>query len=85
VVQTPLSLDQLTSVIPGALKMYDLPELAALLAPRPLSIRQAVDAAGKRLTQAVLESAWGPARAAYGRLKAEKSLLLQAELFGAER
>ena len=39
VVRTPLSRDQLQSVVPGALAFYDLPDLAATIAPRPLQIR----------------------------------------------
>jgi pimeloyl-ACP methyl ester carboxylesterase len=77
VVQTPISHDQLANVIPGALKWYDLPELAATLAPRPLAIRQAVDAVGKPLAQAAMENAYSTVRAAYQRLQAEKSLTLE--------
>src|SRR5262249_2932609 len=33
--------NQLSSVVPGALRSYDLPNLAAALAPRPLTIRSA--------------------------------------------
>src|SRR5439155_26247740 len=35
VVRTPISYNQLTNVVPGALAAYDLPDLAARLAPRP--------------------------------------------------
>ncbi len=39
--------DQLGSVVPGALRVYDLPDLAARLAPRPLHIETPVDASGQ--------------------------------------
>jgi hypothetical protein len=45
VASTPVTYDQLTHVVPGALRMYDLPDLAKLAAG--LTIREAVDAAGK--------------------------------------
>jgi pimeloyl-ACP methyl ester carboxylesterase len=78
VVQTPISYNQLTNVVPGALAVYDLPELAATLAPRPLTLRQGVDAAGKPVDQGALERAWAAARAGYRRAEAEKGLILAA-------
>ena len=83
--QTPITHNQLTNVVPGALKWYDLPELAATLAPRPLTIRQAVDAVGKALDQGAVEGAYMPVRAAYHRLEAEKSLALETLASGGER
>ncbi|GAC1469831.1 MAG: hypothetical protein NVSMB9_14170 [Isosphaeraceae bacterium] len=38
VVRTPLLKDQLSSVVPGALAVYDLPDLSAAFAPRSLTI-----------------------------------------------
>ena len=46
VVRTPISYNQLTNVVPGALAVYDLPDLAARLAPRRLTIRDTLDPAG---------------------------------------
>jgi hypothetical protein len=51
VVQSPITYNQLTSVVPGVLAAYDLPDLAAAVAPRPLTVRRAVDATGKPATQ----------------------------------
>ncbi len=51
VVRTPLSRDQLANVVPGVLAAYDLPDLAASLAPRPLSIRSAVDPTGRPMSR----------------------------------
>jgi len=74
VVQTPISYDQLTNVVPGALAVYDLPELAATLAPRPLTIRQPADPTGKPLTREAAERIYAPVREAYKRHQAEQQL-----------
>jgi cephalosporin-C deacetylase-like acetyl esterase len=77
VVRTPIGSNQLTNVVPGALAAYDLPELAAALAPRPLTIRAAADPAGQPISQADLEAALTACRDAYR--GAEKGrLILQA-------
>jgi cephalosporin-C deacetylase-like acetyl esterase/pimeloyl-ACP methyl ester carboxylesterase len=78
VVRTPISQDQLTNVVPGVLAVYDLPDLAAAVAPRVLTIREAVDPVGKPVAQRVLEEVYTPARAAYTRQGAEKRLVLMA-------
>jgi len=52
VVKTPLSHNQLTNVVPGALKVYDLPDLAKAIAPRKLTINNPVDPVGKPVAQA---------------------------------
>jgi dienelactone hydrolase len=46
-VQQGLSRDQLGNVVPGALRVYDLPDLAARLAPRTVHIKEPVDASGR--------------------------------------
>jgi dienelactone hydrolase len=46
VVERGISKDQLATVVPGVLEAYDLPDLAARLAPQPLAIHEPVDAAG---------------------------------------
>lgn len=78
VVRTPISYGQLANVVPGVLKVYDLPELAASLAPRTLTIRNAVDAALRPLSQADLDAAYAPCRAEYQRRGATRSLHLEA-------
>ncbi len=65
VVRTPISHNQLANVVPGVLKVYDLPDLAAAIAPRKLTIRNPVDAAGKPLTKEAAEEAYKNVRAAY--------------------
>jgi dienelactone hydrolase/pimeloyl-ACP methyl ester carboxylesterase len=49
IVEKGLSRDQLSSVLPGVLMSYDLPDLAAPIAPLPLAIVDAVDSEGKRV------------------------------------
>jgi hypothetical protein len=63
-------------VVPGALKVYDLPDLAAAIAPRKLTIRNPVDAAGKPLTKEAAELAYKPVREAYKKAKAEDKFTL---------
>jgi len=78
VVRTPVSQGQLANVVPGALMHYDLPDLAALLVPRKLTIKAPRDAAGKPVTQGELEAAYARVREAYKAAGAEQNLLLQA-------
>lgn len=40
VVEQPISYNQLTNVVPGVLKVYDLPDLERTLAPRPIVLRK---------------------------------------------
>ncbi len=78
VVRTPMSKGQLPNVVPGVLVWYDLPDLAALIAPRPLTIRAPLDAAGKPVTQEELERTYAAARAVYKEMKKEDNLVLIA-------
>jgi pimeloyl-ACP methyl ester carboxylesterase len=77
VVRTPVTRDQLTNVVPRALERYDLPDLAASLAPRPLTILAPVDPAGRPLPMADLERAVGPVRQAYRSRHADEQLVFQ--------
>ena len=47
VVRTPVTRNQLTNVIHGVLKSYDLPDLLALIPPDKVEIHEALNAAGK--------------------------------------
>jgi dienelactone hydrolase len=78
VASTAITRNQLSNVVPGALKVYDLPELAGLFAPRPLTVRAAHDPAGRAVTQAALERVYAPCAAAYRQAKAADRLTLQA-------
>jgi dienelactone hydrolase len=51
VVRTPLSVGQLSNVVPDALATYDLPDLARRLTPRRLTVRDAVDPTGQPVQQ----------------------------------
>jgi cephalosporin-C deacetylase-like acetyl esterase len=73
----PISHDQLTNVVPGALAIYDLPDLAALLAPRPLTLRAAVDPVGEAVPREVLEKSCAGIKAAYAKRKADRDLVLE--------
>jgi cephalosporin-C deacetylase-like acetyl esterase len=75
VVETPISYNQFTNVVPGALRVYDLPDLAAMIAPRPLTIREAVDALGRPVGREGLISAYKVCRQRYGQLGAENLVL----------
>ena len=79
VAQMPVSHNQLASVVPGALQSYDFPELAAALAPRPLTIRSAVDPVGKRVTKGALERVYTAAVNAYRKQGGEKNLVFAGE------
>jgi cephalosporin-C deacetylase-like acetyl esterase len=79
VARTLTTYGQLTNVVPGALQVYDLPDLAGLIAPRTLVVKNAVDAQQKPLKQASLEEAYAACKEAYARQNAEKQLTLQGE------
>jgi cephalosporin-C deacetylase-like acetyl esterase len=78
VAHTPASTNQLSNVVPGVLKVYDLPELAATLAPRPLTIRGSADAALRPVAQAEVAKAYDVCRTAYDKQGAGKACVLQA-------
>jgi len=77
VLRTPISHNQLANAVPGVLKVYDLPDLAAGIAPRPLTIRNPVDAAGKPLTKEAAEEAYKGVRVAYKAANAADKFVLE--------
>jgi pimeloyl-ACP methyl ester carboxylesterase len=77
VVGSPIGYGHLANVVPGALESYDLPDLAAALAPRPLEIRSPVTPSGAPVTPESLEEAYAACRAAYERAGAKESLVLR--------
>jgi pimeloyl-ACP methyl ester carboxylesterase len=77
VVRTPISTNQLGNTVPGALAVYDLPDLAAAIAPRPLTIRKPVDAAGQPADRGAVEEAYKPVRAAYEKAGTADKLVLE--------
>lgn len=76
VVETPLAVDQLTQVVPGVLTVYDLPELAASLAPRRLEIVSPINAVGQTLDADAAKAAYQKVAAAYVERKLAKSFTL---------
>jgi dienelactone hydrolase len=79
VLRTPIHLNQLSNAVPYALRHYDLPDLAAAIAPRPLTIRNPVDAAGKPLTKEAAEAAYKGVRAAYKAANASDKFVLEVK------
>ncbi|MBX6312846.1 MAG: acetylxylan esterase [Isosphaeraceae bacterium] len=65
VAETPRARDQLSNVVPGALLAYDLPDLAASLAPRPLTIESPVAPTQQPASKAALDEQCDPVRRAY--------------------
>lgn len=65
VVRSPITLNQLTNVVPGALRYYDLPDLAALMAPRYMTVQEPVSPTLERVNQAALEEAYARAAKVY--------------------
>jgi dienelactone hydrolase len=76
VLSMPVTEDQYANALPGALRAYDLPDLAAALAPAKLTIRRPVDAAGRPVPSAELEAAYAGAREAYAAAGASERLIL---------
>jgi dienelactone hydrolase len=79
VVMAPISMNQLTNVVPGALKTYDLPDLAATLAPRPLTLMDAVDGQDQVLPVKRVNEEYAGCIKAYQAAKAEESLRIAGE------
>jgi cephalosporin-C deacetylase-like acetyl esterase len=70
--------DVLQSVVPGAFPSYDLPDLVASLAPRPVRIRNAVDARGLPMGAPDVERQYATARTAYTTAGASQSLVIRS-------
>jgi hypothetical protein len=75
VVQKGISQNQIGSAVPGVLRYYDLPDLAARLEPMPLTVRLPVDAMNHFLSQKELQTALATCIECYG---AQGPLTLQA-------
>ncbi|MBM4048578.1 MAG: hypothetical protein FJ279_26040 [Planctomycetes bacterium] len=68
----------MTTFLPNILKLADVPQIAALIAPRPLHIRSAVDGGFRELTPAEMDEAFRYVREAYQRRGADAALRLAA-------
>jgi dienelactone hydrolase len=71
-------------LVPGILRVGDIPHLAALLAPRKLIVAGGVSAEGKKLDEKGLAGAFAFSRKIYALMKAEMALHLRAEAKAAE-
>ncbi len=71
--------DLIDVVVPGVLRDFDLPDLAAAIAPRPLTVIGARDALGEPLALEAIRSDYGPAVRAYGQRKASGALRITAQ------
>ncbi len=67
-----------SAVVPGALAAYDLPDLAACLAPRPLLVVNPRNALDEPVQQECAEEAWVIARRAYAGRQASAAFVLRA-------
>lgn len=67
VARTAVSENQFAGVVPGALAVYDLPDLAASLSPRPLTVRRPTGATGTAAPAALVERTFAPVQAAYAK------------------
>ncbi|HYE99939.1 MAG TPA: acetylxylan esterase [Planctomycetota bacterium] len=75
--RTPQSDLPASGVVPGVLQAYDLPDLLAAVAPRPLTLRRPVDARGQPATRDAVEAACARAKAAYASADAGISLIVE--------
>lgn len=65
VVTTPVTREQLSIVVPGVLAAYDLPDLAAALAPKALTVRSPTDPAGQLIVKERVPEAYAEVSKAY--------------------
>jgi len=65
VVRERMATTEFAAIVPGALAAYDLPDLAACLAPRPLLVLNPRNALGEPADAQQVQAAWAVARQAY--------------------
>ncbi len=78
VAKTAASENQFAGVVPGALAVYDLPDLATSLAPRPLAIRNPTDATGRPAAANLVTATYARVRAAYAKDGMEARFTVQS-------
>ena len=71
-------------LLPGALQDFDLADVMAVLAPRPLLVMDLQDPTTRRMSLGEAEVAVKPARDAYERAKAQDELSVRVEPLEAE-
>jgi len=62
IVESRVSYDAYQQVVPGALRHFDLPDLAAAIAPRPVWVWQLVDPLGMPVSDTATTQAYGAAK-----------------------
>ncbi len=70
------------SVVPGALKFYDLPDLVATLAPRQVSIVSAADPLGHELPANAVQKEYSRAVEAYRQMGVERAIHIRNRMPG---
>ena len=74
IVENKIHRQVLESVVPGALKFYDLPDLVATLAPRKVSILSSTDPLGHQLPANTVRKEYGRAIEAYRQMGIEGAI-----------
>jgi len=72
ILETDLYAHHFSGFAPGLLQSFDLPAVAALLAPRPLLLLNLVDQLGQRVSRARAARVYGPAGSIYDLLGAKE-------------
>ena len=74
VVENKIHRQVFESVVPGALKFYDLPDLVAVVAPREVSIVSATDPLGHELPANAVQKEYSRAVEAYRQMGMERAI-----------
>ena len=74
VVENKIHRQVFESVVPGALKFYDLPDLVATLAPREVSIVSGTDPLGHELPAYAVQKEYSRAVEAYRQMRMERAI-----------
>src|SRR6266550_2182049 len=74
VVENKIHRQVFESVVPGALKFYDLPDLVATLAPREVSIVSGTDPLGHELPAYAIQKEYSRAVEAYRQMRTERAI-----------
>jgi cephalosporin-C deacetylase-like acetyl esterase len=77
ILQSELYTHRFSGFVPGALRVFDLPELAALIAPRPLLLLNSVDQLHRRLALEAVSDTYRGTGAVYNLLGAEGQFYLE--------
>lgn len=84
IVQNEIYTHRYSMFVPGALRKYDLPELTALVAPRPVLVLNAVDHAQRAVEEESAKSVYEPGRKVFQLLGAGAALRVERAASSAE-